>query len=805
MARAKSSRDDVPLRSGYERRLALARLALLWERLWPALWPALAVAGTALACALFDLPARLPPVLHWAFLVVAALLFAGALIRGLGRLRFPGRDAARRRIETASGLSHRPLAVLEDRLAGGANDPASQALWQAHLARMAEAAKRLRVGAPAAGLLRRDPYALRAALGLALLLGAIDAGGDWADRIVRSLEPNFTFGPPAAGVALDIWVTPPEYTGLPPQFLPASAPRAPVAVPVGSTVLAQVHGGNAVPQLVLDAKPQAFTRIDDSNYKGGATITAGHTLAVTQAGHTLGTWPITVVPDLPPKIAFAKEPEHTDRGVLRLAYRASDDYGVEGVKATIRRKDDPSGQVVAFDLPLPGAHLKEAAAASYHDLTPHPWAGLKVEMTLQAKDALGQTGDSETIETVLPERQFHNPIARAIIEARKELTLHPEDRKEVAETLSDLSLRPGLFNDDVVVFMALRTAQARLTMNRDPDTIPAVQQLMWQTALRIEDGRASSTQSDLRQAMQRLQDALARNAPDAEIDRLMREVQRAIDRYLQALAQQMQRQSPQQMQPIDPSRMISRQDLQRMLDRARDLARTGSRDQARQLLSQLQQMLENLRMARPGQMMGGQSQAMRQMEEMMRRQQQLLDRSFRRQQQGGDQGDASQDDANEQEMLRQMLGDMMQQMGQQGGDMPAPMSRADRAMRNAVQALRRGRTGQAIGPQTEALDALQQAARSMARQMIGRNGMPGNGDPGDDPGLEQARRDPFGRLTNENGNGGLDDGGLLRMGKGSDDALEKAKQILEELRQRAGERQRPELERDYIDRLLKQF
>ena len=36
-------------------------------------------------------------------------------------------------------------------------------------------------------------------------------------------------------------------------------------------------------------------------------------------------------------------------------------------------------------------------------------------------------------------------------------------------------------------------------------------------------------------------------------------------------------------------------------------------------------------------------------------------------------------------------------------------------------------------------------------------------------------------------------------------ALEKAKGILEELRRRAGERARPEIERDYIDRLLKQF
>ena len=798
----------LPTRSSLGRRLLLARAALLWERIWPSLWPAAGVVGTFLVLALFDVPARLPSAVQALLLAVTGVGLAAALYLGLQRFRLPDRDAARRRIETASGLAHRPLATLEDRLAGGADDPAAQALWQAHRARMAAAAKRLRVGAPAAGLLRRDPYALRALLGLLLLLGAVDAGGDWSDRIVRSLIPSFGPGAAAVPVALDIWVSPPEYTGLPPQFLTPGAAAPAVAVPTGSTVLAQVHGGNAVPQLLLDEHASEFARIDDTNFKGGATITAGKRLAVMQDGKALGAWPIKVIPDLAPTVAFAKPPSHTDRGVLRLEYKASDDYGVESVKAQIRRKGDPTGEVLSFDLPLPGLHLKDAAAASFHDLTPHPWAGLPVEIRLVATDAIGQTGESDPVETTLPERTFHHPIARAIIDARKDLTLHPDDRKPVAETLSDLSLRPGLFGNDIVVFMALRTAQARLMLDHDPGVIAALQRLLWDTALRVEDGRTTTSQRDLRQAMRALQDALARNAPDSEIDRLIRELQQAIDRHLQAMAQQMQREQvePRDMQPIDPSRVLTRQDLQRMLDRMRDLAHTGAKDRARELLSQLQEMLENLRMARPGQMMPGQNQSMRQMQDMMQRQQQLLDRSFRRSRQPGQNGDEAQDDANQQEMLRRMLGDMMRQMGDQNGDIPAPMGRAERAMRNAVEALRRAQSGQAIGPQTEALDALQQAARAMANQMLGRNGMPDGGDPGDHEGLDQAERDPFGRLPRDNGNGGIDDGGEMRMGKSqSDYGLEKAKEILRELRERAGERTRPELERDYIDRLLKQF
>jgi uncharacterized protein (TIGR02302 family) len=826
-------------------RLRLAGAALLWERLWPALWPAFGVAGTFLALALFDLPAQLPGLLHAALLIAVAALLVMALLPVVRQVRLPDRGAGRRRIEQASGLAHRPLTALEDRMSGSGGDAASVALWQAHRERMAAQARALRVGWPAAGWLRRDPFALRAALWLVLLIAAVDAGRDWPQRLERSLSPSFSSGAPAVPVSLDIWVTPPEYTGLPPQFLPATAPEKPIAVPTGSTVLAQVQGGRTPPSLKIDDKPTEFTRVDERNFKGSATIADGSRLAVEQDGRTLGAWPIVIVPDLPPTIAFAKPPQHSQRAVLRLEYLASDDYGVENTKAIIARPGDPSDPIT-IDLPLPGAHLKEARDASYHDLTAHPWAGLPVDIHLEATDALSQSGQSETLRITLPERVFHHPVARAVIEQRKQLTLDPSQREMVAETLSDLSLRPKLFNDDTVAFLALRAAQARLLLDKQAKAIPAVQQLLWETAVRIEDGRTSLVQRDLREAMKALQEALARAAPDAEIERLMRELQQAIDRYLQAMAQNMERQSPDpNAPPMDPSRMLNQQDLQRMLDRARELARTGARDAARNMLSQLQEMLENLRTARQGQPRSGQGQAMRQMQEMMRRQQQLLDKSFRQSRQGqqgqqgqqgrqgqqgqqgqgqrgqrgqGQMGQGSQPDsgdgqdgdmAGDQEALRRQLGEMMRQLGEQPGDIPQSLGRAERAMRDAAEALQRGQPGSAIGPQTEALDQLQQAARNLVEQMLGQmgDGPPDGGEPGDRDGLRQAERDPFGRLNaQDHANGGIDDGGRLRLGDPTSNyAVEKAKGILDELRRRAGERMRPELERDYIDRLLKQF
>ncbi|MDE2167382.1 MAG: DUF4175 family protein [Alphaproteobacteria bacterium] len=781
-------------------RLALARLALAWERVWPALWPATFVAGIFTALALFDVPSRLPSWAAAALLGLAVAALIATLARAFRDLRPPTRQAAQRRLETASGLVHRPLAALEDKLASG-DDPAAVALWHEHQARMAAAARTLRIGTPRAGLLRRDPYALRFALGLLLLLGVIDAGSDAPARLLRALNPALPAGIAGPSVALDIWISPPQYTDLPPQFL-STASRDTVAVPVGSTIVARIHGGDEQPALLLDGQSTAMTRIDDGDYKGQIAIRAGTRLAVAQGWSTLGSWPIRVVPDKPPTIAFARPPERTAQNALHLEYDARDDYGVEKVTALISRPDDPSGQVVSLDLPLPDQHLKDAHGASFDDLTASPWAGLPVRIQLVATDAISQTGKSEIIGFVLPERVFRNPVARAIIDERKDLTRFPADREPVAETLDGLSARPALYNDDIVAFLGMRTAADRLRLDRDADTIASVQQLMWDTAVRIEDGGMRLDQEALRQAMQSLQNALAHNAPESEIDRLMQQLQQQIDRYLAALARRTQMKNPQAAQaPVDPSQMLTSQDLQRILSRARELAQTGDRAQAREMLAELQELLENLGSARPTAMPGAQG-SLDAMRDLTRRQEQLLDQTFRQSRNRNGQRSSG---AAQQEALRQMLGAMMQRLGQNGGHAPQPLARADRAMGDAAEALRHGHPGQAIGPQTNAVDALQQAAEALARQMTGSNGAP-FGQPGDSD-SPQVRRDPFGRLLpNDEGNGSLDNGGPLRMGKAQNDyRLEKAKQILDELRRRAGEPDRPAIERQYIDRLLQEF
>jgi len=148
---------------------------------------------------------------------------------------------------------------------------------------------------------------------------------------------------------------------------------------------------------------------------------------------------------------------------------------------------------------------------------------------------------------------------------------------------------------------------------------------------------------------------------------------------------------------------------------------------------------------------------------------------------------------------------MMRQLGEGMGDIPAPFGRAEQEMRDAADALGRGRPGEAIGPQTNALDQLQQGARDFAREL--RRRLAGPGNPGDDSrGVgehgrgEGPQRDPFGRPLSSSG---TYDQGDVKIP--DENMLQKSRQILDELRRRAGERFRPAIELDYIDRLLKRF
>ena len=800
----------------YRAKLRLARLALVWERLWPAAWPALGIAGAFIALALFDVLPFLAGWLHALVLAAFAGAFGFAAYRGWRRFAAPDDAAAQRRLEIASGFKHRPLAALNDTLAAGRNNAASAALWRLHLRRMEEAARALRVGLPAPGLARQDPWAVRAALLLALIVGLAAAWPDPWIPISHALRPDLGALSRSVPTRFEIWITPPAYTGMAAIFPKASGEEE-IAIPAGSTVSAQVSGGrNAT--LVLGQTRAAFEEVDQANRKISATINKSGRLSIEQSGRALGSWPVKVVQDQPPTIAFTALPGPTPRQTLRIPYSAADDYGIESAKAVMRRTYEDGAvtgkEAVEVELVLPGQHPKKVDDVAYQDFTPHPWAGLPVAMQLFVTDALGQTGQSEVANVVLPERTFRNPVARQIVAERKRLTTEPEKREQVAKELADIASRPGAFGDDTVVFLGLVTARSRLVYEPTKSAIPPVQELLWDLALRLEDGPLSLVERELRRAQQQLQRALNQNTPDAELEQMLREVERALNRFMEALAQQaLMRPEDFQTVPYDPRyQVLDMSDLRRMMDQIREMLRSGNRDAARDMLAQLRNMLENLRagMMTPNQGDLQQGQSMRDLQQMIQRQRDLLDQTYRQmreRQRGQAQPGQAQQGASEQrsiqEMLRRlrnMMGQSQQGQGQEGDALSRMMEQAERAMGESADALDSDTPGDAVGPQTQALDRLQQLGRGMAQQMMDRFAR--------EPGLPpdgrlnpfQQRRDPMGRPLPNEGDIDTTDVGIPDA---SDTA--RARQILDELRRRAGQRLRPQMELDYINRLLDRF
>ncbi len=92
---------------------------------------------------------------------------------------------------------------------------------------------------------------------------------------------------------------------------------------------------------------------------------------------------------------------------------------------------------------------------------------------------------------------------------------------------------------------------------------------LWEVAVLIEDGLLSDVERELRAAENALKQALERNASDEEIKKLMDQLRAALDKYLQALAEQIaRRQSAGCAQtPLDPNARVRPQDLKNMLDR----------------------------------------------------------------------------------------------------------------------------------------------------------------------------------------------------------------------------------------------
>lgn len=890
------------LKQRLERVIGWAEWCLWAERVWPPVLAAFFTGLGFLGVVWLGWLALLPDWARWAAILGTAFGLLGAVYmarqRALGTTH-SGRDAAIARVERLSNLRHQPLSALNDQLslpemAGQADvntqtSAETKALWAAHRARSLAQLDALKAGLPQPRFFALDRFALRVVAGLLFVCGAVTGQGHYLDRLVDVFALSSQDMRP---LRVDIWADPPSYTNRAPivlsyaDRLSETPQNTTIRLPEGSELTVRIQGSRRLepvfqlrqtgqllsferqtpssraPSLQMAGSPShgesragdeiapelsAATGEEPLTFK--TVVAETGIFAIHRDDQQMAAWQLVIIADDAPTIALSDDPAVNLNQTIRYSYEMDDDYGIASAHAQYR----PLNETLSADarplialpdhpLPLPASRSRIGGASTTRDLTDHPLAGATVEVLLSATDQAGQIGTAEPFVIDLPSRVFRKPIARALVDQRRHLALDARRQVRVLEALDALLMAPDVFTKDLGTYLGLRLVQRQLAAAHSDDALREVLTQMWDLALAIEDGDLSQAERNLRDAQEALRRALENGASDEEIAQLTENLRQAMQEYLQALAQNAQQQMGSPQQPLNGQEM-QQSDLDRMLDQIQELAQSGARDAAQQMLSQLQQMLDNMRAAQqqqggPGGQQNPLSEAMRELGDIIRQQRQLMDQTFQQQQgtqnqpgqqsqqgqqgQRGQQGQSGQQEGapspgdgqpmspeqlaealrqlqEQQNALSQRLQDLRDQLGDMGlgEEQGEAFGDAGDAMDRAEGALGDGAPGQAVGPQGQALDALRRGIDDLAEAMQSGPGGQQQAQPG---GRGQPNQDPLGRPRRTEG---PDFGEATKIPDEID--IQRARRVLQELRRRLSNPDRPQLELDYLERLLERF
>jgi uncharacterized protein (TIGR02302 family) len=871
---------DDPVRPDLGWRYARSYLALLSETLAPILLLPLCLVALFVAGAWAGLPTLVPPLGRLGVAIAGGLALALSLLP-LVRFRLPTRAEIEKRLDLSKPEAHRPLATLADSPAPSA-DPIAQAVWDAHRARAREKLDSLQAQSGDARLRWRDGFALRLVAPLALVAAAFMAGDERQARLVSAFDFT-TPQPPPVPPRLDAWIDPPTYTGRPPIFLTgivALQPGEAVRAPVGSTLMIRATAGGQKP----GEKPPQITLAHGAGLEEMKTeanapprpaqpgpavelirrqVIGNDIVRISRDGREVATIPLAVIPDLPPKAELAEAksepatPERQGPGGIRLVFTLEDDYGVAKGEVLMERATSKAGRPQRTLYPAPRGELPLRVGPGEIAIPTeeHPWAGEDVAIRLKIEDDIGQIAQSEAKVVRLPQKPFSQPLARALIEQRRNLVFAPDAKQDVVLAFDALLFEPERFTPNVGEFLMLDQLRQGIRSARDDDALKAMVDRIWEVALYLENGDMTEAERRLREAEARLREALEREAPQNEIRRLTEDLRRAMEEFLREFAERALRERDQnaqdRQQSPNPERYLTQRDLQDMLRKIEEMARSGNMAEARRMLEELRQLMEQLRTARRQQTDPRMQELGRQIEELdrlQREQRDLRDRTFRegqqrqqgqqqqrpgqrgqqpgqqgqrqqgqqgqRGQQQGQQGDAEQQLRDLQQALRDRLNQLRQRLRERGMEEGEGFGDADQGMGDAEGQLGQGQPGQATEGQQRALDGLGRAAEGMAQQLqqqMGENPGEGEGEGPGEPGPGQRgraenRTDPLGR-PQANQRRDLEDSSRVQVP--DRDMLqgtigERADRVLRELRKRLGEFERPREELDYLERLLRQ-
>lgn len=576
-----------------------------------------------------------------------------------------------------------------------------------------------------------------------------------------------------------------------------------------------------------DAK--ALEVVSPNNYSFESVLpdTASRVALFDEDMDVLQSWPIFVEKDQSPTIAFEGKPQITKNGSIKLQYFIQDDHGPKSaeliVSPLVSTILDPNPQPFSVDISnnfirLDRDGVKIWGGQSFHDFTGHVWSGLPVMLQLKTIDEAGNEAKSKEVELVLPEREFQSVLAKKIIAIRDQLIEdYMGNRYTAIDDLEEIMVRPGEYFNDIRVFLGLKSALNRLFFDRFIEEQRSVVRLLWDIAVYLDEGRLKKERNNLMNAENALKRALQDNQSGSELEQLITNYKRALLNYARASLREEIKDAKREGRRLSPNQFESMaldpKVMEEFFEALSEKALAGDKDDALKMVQELRSMLEN--MNQENDLNAEQRQAltqMRELQQIIQIQKQLLDKTKTL---------ATLDEKQKQEegqYLSEMQSELSTMLESLIKDYEALLKDKDNKrlieakehMDEASEQLKQLKLGECRAAQEKALNKLQDGfkqALNKIEQKLGLSISTGSSSPsfgfgqnqGMGSGNKGANLDPFGRPEGQSN----------RFSKPVDlednNKAQKTRDIINELRERASERQREPIELDYLERLLNRF
>mgnify|MGYP003663783394 FL=1 len=348
-----------------------------------------------------------------------------------------------------------------------------------------------------------------------------------------------------------------------------------------------------------------------------------------------------------PEITDDQRYEALDNNQIRFPLIVKDDYGVKDLRMTMHLDD------IVIDRPLgepaeemrlvmsqPGVDFK---ISPIYDMTWHTWAGLPVTFTYEAIDQKGQVATLKQIKLTLPERIFEHPMAKSLIAMRKRLAWdYTGSFEDIATNLETLLNAPDYFQNNPTIYLAIRVARSRLLFN---DKMPEKQRLqaakevinlLWYTALSVEEGDLSLAMRELQDAQRALENAMRDpNASQDEISKLMDNLREKMGNYFAEKQRDMQKRMENgedfpTFSAENFGEFISPDTLSKMMEEIEQAMRDGDEQKAQELMSQLQRMMDMMDSSKGAQLpkdMQAMREGVNELQQLIERQESLIEQT----------------------------------------------------------------------------------------------------------------------------------------------------------------------------------